>query len=111
MKEFTLKPEHIKLLSRATVTWFDIETGAPAIDPKRPYGNSAVELDVADIIGLTVDVCPKCGEALNDDYEAAMLALHRETETALQIVLCTQSFTPGRYVQTDYRTWKLMEAH
>ena len=38
VKEFWLKEEHIKLLRAAYVQWNNCETGAPEIDPKRPYG-------------------------------------------------------------------------
>jgi hypothetical protein len=39
---FKLTDEHLKLLRRFNVGWQDSESGAPEIDPKRPYGNSAV---------------------------------------------------------------------
>lgn len=47
---FTLTEDHIKLLSRAYIGWEDSEFGAPSIDCKRPYGNSYVEGDVAEIL-------------------------------------------------------------
>lgn len=46
-----IKPEHIKLLVRANWQFIDCEYGAPAIDCKRPYGNSDVEEDIANILG------------------------------------------------------------
>src|SRR4030042_6587273 len=106
MEEFELRPEHIKLLSNSFVGWQSCETGAPAIDPKRPYGNSDVPSDVAEILGAAGKKCPHCGEFLESAETDKLLKLHRETEIALQIVLCTQSFVPGAYTKIDWRTWK-----
>lgn len=49
---FELTRDHLKLLRNAYVGWHDCETGAPRIDPKRPYGNQRVALDVAEILGI-----------------------------------------------------------
>ena len=46
--EFTVTEEHLKLLRRAYVDWEDCEFGAPAIDCKRPYGNSDVIADIGE---------------------------------------------------------------
>src|SRR6187549_144317 len=89
-RKFILQPEHIALLRQAWVGWDDTETGAPCIDPKRPYGNNDVADDVADI----TDLGGATGESL--------LALHRQTDTALQIVLSTGSFEPGLYENQPY---------
>ena len=43
---FTLTEDHIKLLRNLEVCWEDAEFGAPAIEPKRPYGNSYVYKDM-----------------------------------------------------------------
>lgn len=102
MREFTLRAEHVKLLARAYVRWEDCESGAPAIDCKRPYGNSGVASDVAEILGREPERCPHCEETLGDSDEDGLLALHRETETALQVVLSAQSFEPGVYQETGY---------
>jgi hypothetical protein len=101
---FTLTDDHLSLLGRAYVRWEDCETGAPAIDCKRPYGNSNVAGDVARILGWTVDE----DEGLTDDQHDRALALHRETLTALQIVLVARDFRPGVYVKRDRydaRSW------
>jgi hypothetical protein len=104
---FEMTGQHIALLRRACVGWEDCESGAPAIDCKRPYGNSSVWQDVAEILGVakleTDDdehVYPK---GTRDHCER----LHRETETALQIILATGSFEPGTYRRNEYqRDWK-----
>lgn len=109
-QEFILTEQHIKLLSRMNVSWWDAEFGAPSIDPKRPYGNSSVFQDLAEILLTKGKSCPHCGELLDEQDEAKLHELHKETEIALQIVLSTQSFKPGKYVASKYGyEWKLVE--
>jgi hypothetical protein len=95
---FTFTESHAKLLQRAYIGWQSCETGAPEIDPKRPYGNSSVALDVAEILEIPPHAaCRKCGEACErcDDEGSGytreqremLMRVHRETEFALQIVL------------------------
>ena len=83
------------------VDWWDCETGAPCIDPKRPYGNSYVPGDIANIINGGKASDPDV--ELNEDQEETLLRLHRETEVALQIVLVTGKFEIGNYVKRN--TW------
>lgn len=127
-KVFELKEEHIKLLCRAYVGWEDCEFGAPAIDCKRPYGNSSVEQDMLEILGLEevkkgiyeivlfgkeylLTGEDKYNIDLEDEQELfdALNALHKETKVALQIILVTKSFKAGRYEAGEYSTdWKLV---
>ena len=110
-RRFTFTEQHIALLRHMYVDWRDAEAGAPEIDPKRPYGNSAVEDDVAEILGV-----PRINEPENEDESDArelqdrdLLALHEQTATALQIVLNTGEFRPGVYERPDEydtRTWR-----
>ena len=73
--------------------WWGAEYGAAAIDPKRPYGNSSVESDIAEILGW--------GE---EDEERAE-NINREMKTVLQIILVTQKFEPGLYhLENPYTT-------
>lgn len=92
---FVVTPQHLALLRRANVRWVgSIEYGAPAIDPKRPYGNGDVESDIREILqaGLTDEECR---------------TLHEETTTALQIALSTGSFDVGPYASEPYsRKWE-----
>ena len=105
VRTFTLTTNHIKLLREMHVGWQDCETGAPEIDPKRPYGNSYVPGDVARI--LTGHRPGPNDEPLTEDEEHHYILLHNETKTALQIVLSTGTFEPGKYVCEDYgRKWK-----
>lgn len=128
---FTLTKEHIALLHRTYVDWNDdAYKGAPAVGLKRPYGHSSVIADVVEILlqvnGIDVNMTD---HALEDfvsyDREGEvrlltlpsgrkltyddLMVLHRQTETALQIVLCTLSFVPGEYRkarQYDARSWQ-----
>lgn len=106
METFTLTEDHLTLLRHMYVQWQDCETGAPEVDPKRPYGNSSVAPDIAEILGHAEgdDIYE-----LDEDVEDVLLALHYETETALQIVLVTGAFEPGVYEKTklyNSRSWQ-----
>lgn len=82
--------DHIKLLtSGMSIGWDSCEFGAPYIDPKRPYGNSDVFDDMAEIL-----------PHLADDW-MALARLHGELELVLSIVLSTGSFRPGVYSRTN----------
>lgn len=103
---FTLTTEHIALLRASCIGWDDCEFGAAAIDCKRPYGNSAVLRDMADILGV-----PTAGDELNpfdEETDRRMRELHKETRTALEVVLRCGTFTPGEYVTSSpyERDWR-----
>lgn len=95
---FTMHDDHLKLLRAAWWRWEEIETGAPAIDGKRPYGNSNVAEDVAEVCGWPFD--PSAGEMPAELRKRAM-QIHGEMLTVLQIVSFTQDFTPGLYRKID----------
>lgn len=104
---FELKEEHVALLRRTWVGWQDCETGAPEIDPKRPYGNSNVASDVAKILGVKWE-----GEEMPPEIEDSLMAVHRETERALAVVLASGSFEPGRYRRKKYTgRWERVESN
>lgn len=103
---FTITDKHLKLLQQMYVDWNDCETGAPSIDCKRPYGNSDVPGDIHLILtGKNLsDFDDDLVETLSNEY----YELHEETQTALQICLCTQLFETGEYVKKnsyDNRSW------
>jgi len=101
VKEFTLTDDHLKLLRRGQVSWDDGEgDGAPGINSKKPYGNSYVAGDIAEILGAPdEDWIWENGHKSQVTPEAAerLMRLHVETVVALQIVLATGEFRPGRY--------------
>lgn len=112
---FTITKDHIKLLNRMFVTWDDCEYGAPAIDPKRPYGNSSVAFDIAEILGWEAPDESTMSDAEYDKAEDLLqdkaYAIHKEMETVLQIVCCLTGYkkiTPGKYIQgndLDRHSW------
>ena len=102
-KEFRLTTSHLRLLRKMNVGWQECEYGAPEINPKRPYGNSSVELDIAEEFGWSVDR----DNGLTQDQSETASNLHRETQTALQIVLqfAGGPAPVGLYRRVDWRTW------
>ncbi len=110
---FVLTTDHLKLLGRMYVGWQDCEYGAPEIDPKRPYGNSDVEEDVAEILGWKLKFDPDYDRSYPNKDQCQLAAkLHKETETALQIVLKTGCFRSGKYELTekyDTTSWRPVE--
>jgi len=99
---FELKEEHIKLASKMWVGWQDCEFGAPEIDPKRPYGNSDVLEDIAEILGLELFEDVDNEKHLSKHQDELCNKLHKEMETALQIILRCKTFETGLYVTEKY---------
>lgn len=83
-KTFEINDEHIKLLRASCFTWNNCEFGALMVDPKRPYGNSNVIIDLRSILG----------DDLTDEY---LLKLHEETLIALEIFISTGTMQIGTY--------------
>jgi len=107
--EFTVTEDHLKLMKRAYVSWDDCEFGAPEIDCKRPYGNSDVLRDIAEIIDTDAARIAYDGEdaweAYEQAHEEAFTRMHAETAIVLQIALNTGEFRAGRYVRERYGDW------
>jgi hypothetical protein len=97
--DFVLTKQHLALLRRLYIEWHPMpsedEKGVASVNIKRPYGNSDVLGDVAEILGLRLYINEDGDE--DPTVRAKALQMHREVETALQIVLATGSFRPGRY--------------
>ena len=112
LKIFELKKEHLDLLKETNIEWNTCEYGAPAIDPKRPYGNSDVDEDIANIIKF-----PKKGnwdkeeEMWNEKTQEILANLHKETQIALQIILHCQTFKLGKYKKLDdgWQEWEFVK--
>jgi hypothetical protein len=101
VKEFTVTDEHLRLLRHAHVFWDEAEFGAPSVNPKRPYGNSNVYQDIAEILDVPEGEWEDEGRDWTLDTEWRFLRLHVETAIALQIALATGEFRAGRYVRDD----------
>ncbi len=107
-REFVLTDQHVALLRAANISWYEIEWGAPAIDGKRPYGNSDINGDLARLLNVDAFIDHEGEERWTPEQFEEMRRLHRETETALQVILAAGQFTPGRYVTSDAysRDWR-----
>lgn len=108
---FDLKQEHIDLLKHVNLKWEeDPDYGGPAVDGKRPYGERLLLESVAEALNWKPAECD-CGvencnfEDWTDDQEEAAKALHKDILPAMQIVLQTQSFTPGIYARDTAGQW------
>jgi hypothetical protein len=109
MQRFTLTDQHLTLLRAANVGWDGSEFGAPAIDSKRPYGNSDVYGTIGKLLGIVPAYNPKEDECeFTEKQLNHMRAIHKETQTALQVILATGAFVAGEYEADDYnRNWRL----
>lgn len=100
-QEFNITEDHLKLARRMYVEWDDMETGAPSVDPKRPYGNSDVPGDMHEILTGSEwdwDAQEMMPEYLDEYYRR----LHAEMGIVLQIALTTGKFEAGHYVKRDF---------
>jgi hypothetical protein len=98
---FAVTEDHLKLLRHAWAdSWHDSEEvygGAPGINPKKPYGNSWIEHDIADILDIPSGDWDWENADENPPVEMGerLMRLHVETMVALQIVLATGESTPA----------------
>jgi hypothetical protein len=117
LTEFTVTEDHLKLLRRVQADgWDDGEGygGAAYISGKKPYGNSAVGRDIAEILEAPdEDWVYVDGEKADptDEAEMRLMRLHVEAMFALQIVLTVGEFRPGRYRRSEWwnTDWRLVE--
>jgi hypothetical protein len=112
-EQFRVLPEHVTLLSNARVSWDSGEFGAPAVDCKRPYGNSYVEGDLMALLNVAPDHPNRpAGDYDPNDCDVyamytdqtidRVIDLHKQTETVLQIFLNTGAMLPGLYEREQY---------
>lgn len=115
--EFTITDEHLKLSRRMYVSWDDCEYGAPAIDCKRPYGNSYVEGDMLEILGIEdprkrEDYDGDEWDDIPEDLSRRLRELHEEMQLVLQIWLAAGVIRTGTFVKKDkynFLSWGLKE--
>ena len=105
-KTFTVKEEHIKLLKNLCFSYDDyMEFGAPAVDPKRPYGNGDVYGDIGEILGWEKEELESeyyDEYTYSDEQRKVMDKLHREMEVVLQILVKNLSIELGEYEASKY---------
>jgi len=90
---FEVKEHHIRLLKKASLRWEDGEFGAPAIDCKRPYGDSCVYESMAEILNIEYDA----EQGLSYAQQDYLYITHLETLKALAIFLSTGVMEAGHY--------------
>ena len=106
MKKFTVTKNHIKLLQSFYIGWNDCEFGAPSIDPKRPFGNSNVYRDMADILGFELADMDEEPEKYDKQINSLQKG-YQELQTCLQILCKNLSIEIGEYECDDYKTnWR-----
>lgn len=106
---FEVKDYHIKLLRESYVSWNDMESGAPSIDPKRPYGDKGIIRSVAKIVGKENELFDEMGLRIGQDGEYEELySIHEEMKTVLGILLDNpvEGIQEGKYERKKYSgTW------
>ena len=95
---FEIKSEHLKLLGRYYWQWNPACFGGPTVDPKRPFGNSSVLFDVAEILEMQWGE----DEDLPEHLEAQIYHLCEQMVKVLQIISDTLTIPqPGsKYVKS-----------
>jgi hypothetical protein len=112
-KTFLLKEEHLKLLKRAYITNYNCEFGSPAIDCKRPFGNSDVIGDMAEILGYEYesDMYEDEGDIDREELESKLYDLYQELYTAVKVIFYNlPNVKLGNYVCDDWGCkWEYMD--
>lgn len=107
VQEFSLEEKHILLLQNAYWEQQDSYSGSPAMNDKRPYGNSghyAIARDMYFILrGKEPDVCDDSEE--EEEFINDMLHLHSQLYIALEIILSLRTFEVGLYGYDDEKGW------
>ena len=110
MEKFTVSEEHLKLLKEMYVSWNDCEFGAPEINSKRPYGNSNVEYDIAEILGLQLFEDANEEKHISKEQNVYINKIHKEMETVLKILVCNLSIQAGQYESEKYGSkWNIIK--
>ena len=101
-QRFEVTPDHIALLQRMYVQWdYSAYYGAPAVNIKRPYGNSDVVDDVHEICDWPRPDAEE-DEEYTDEQEDRALKIHEQMDTVLQILVHNPSgISPGVYVNVS----------
>ncbi len=96
---FFMTREHLALARRLWIVWYrggDWSYGAPGASTYRPYGNSGVLDDIAEIIGYRRPD-PEADERYTLEEKRYLERLHHEMHLVVQIILHTGQMKPGVY--------------
>jgi hypothetical protein len=109
---FNLTEGHIRLLRRVYISSHVDRSGYAYIglSPKRPFGNSDIESDIAEILGEVPEGSTD-DDGISDELRGKMRnVLIVEVPIALQVVLSSGSFEPGEYERSGFGgEWKRTE--
>lgn len=94
MASFMVTGEHIKLLQRLNINE-NIHGGFPTVDPKRPFGNSDVYRDMAEILDHENTEDGEISPERQESYDELL----SEMKTVLEILISNLSLFPGEYRQ------------
>lgn len=101
---FDLTADHIKLVRALCFEWepgaYD---GAPCVNEKRPYGSQGSYF-IVEVLGWEVGA-----DGTTDEQRERALALHRQTDVALEIICRAGEFRPGRYMKRFGQSWRPVE--
>jgi hypothetical protein len=101
-ERFRINENHLKLLNRLHFEWCaDDYDGYPTVNSKRPYGNSDVLDDVAEIIEMPVMEDDDGKSHYPKGTKAKCKQYHEEMATVLQIVSSTMQVSAGLYIKQD----------
>ena len=106
---FEVRDYHIELLRESYASWNDMESGAPSVDSKRPYGDKGVIRSVAKIVGKENELFDEMGlrTGESEEYEE-LYSIHEEMKTVLGILLDNpvEGIQEGKYERKKYSgTW------
>jgi len=110
IKTFTIREEHLKLVSNLKLKWDFSNIEAPAFDSKKPYGSNDLYRKMIKILDWKVEAVVN-NEAFdyfseNDELPKALkdklYDLHRELETVIEICIRRLSFETGTYQTEQY---------
>ena len=106
MRKLKVTENHIKLLKNLYIGWEDCEFGAPCIDCKRPFGNSDVFGDMAEILGIELADEEQNYELYENQIDSLRKG-YKELQDCLQILCKNLKIEPGIYECEDYGIdWK-----
>lgn len=107
MEKLTITEDHLKLVKRMYVDWNDCEYGAPYVDPKRPYGNSDVESDIAEILGWKIKTDRYGDRVMTESQSKKAAKIHSEMENVLQICFRFLQFKTGTFKrENSWDNWE-----
>jgi hypothetical protein len=106
--EFNVSEDHFRLLKRMQLEWWSCEFGSPAIDCKKPYGDSSVYSDIAEILDIPYGL--EEDEWYTDEQLRYMDKRHREMENYLQILCHFGEIPSGKYERKAlWENWEKVE--